>query len=614
MRRVWDWYRARRWWTKILVAAPAVLLVVVLLYVAIRGVQYASSGGDARDYVPASANFSCGVRDLDGEWERIREGALWKSLDKGALKDKAFRAKVNEELKGSGLPTLDQLEDRRYLGEHPEFREENLLRLAGRDVAAGLRVGDDFGKAKFVVATKVRFTDYLLLPFAGFVLPKEKVGDRTALRIAQGKKTYYLVIDDAYVVASDDRGLLADGMRKKGKKPKLAKPFWMRADFTSSAALAKWRRKFRGFPAGLGLAFMNAETAKSMEAEFAVPGSSILADVRLDGAQVVEAALDPGLASYAPDDASLWEVQAAGMAQIYEWLKSLGVPDPKAKGFDKFLQEQAKSAVKELNAGGFETSFVTRVAPPMAIVLGTELDQLDPGSPVTNFTTFAIVMKSPDPKEAIEKLRIVLQQILKNMEGFGVEPRAGGTIIYFNRKSGIQGQNAYLRPVMAEVGETVILGNNLRFVQRVMDAAVGEIPRRVDEASFRQARKRMKDAGFEAPGTGADAGGGWLSPPAMRQALQGHIPNMAKDTVDTNTPTAQIRAQIVAEMRSEGKDPAQHSTELLARFKARQEELVAVERAKIESSLKSLDYLKWVAFGARAQNDRVALRFMIEVR
>ncbi len=614
MRRLWTWIRARRWWGKTLIAVPAALLAVVGLYVAARGLQYLAAGGDAREYVPAGANFSCGIKDLDGEWDRLDESAFWNSLEKGALKDRAFRARVNEALKEADLPTLDQLQDRRWQAAHPEYERSTVVRMAGRDVAAGLRVSDDFGKAKFLVATKVRFGDYLLLPFAGMAAglagaKKDVVAGRSCLKVRSGKREIFVVIEDAYVIASDDRGLLTDGLRKKGKKPKLARPLWIRADFTTSAALAKWRNKFRGFPLGAATSFMKSETARTMEVEAGVQGSALLADVRLDGVTVVEGAADPAFASYAPGDGSLYQVSSAGMSDLYGWLRSLADPDPKAKGFDKFVQEQAKGAVKELDSGGFETDFLSRVGAPMALVMGSEVGFRD-----ATYTTIAFVMRSSNAREAVERLRGVLQRILKNFEGFGTELRGGGTITYFNRKTGLEGQDDYLRPVMAEQGEAVILGNNLQFVRRVLDAGAGEIARLPDSAACRQARQRMKEAGFEVPGSGGDASGGFVVPPVLRQGLLGHLPNFSKDAVDTAHPRAQLRTEIEAELRKEGKDPTRMKDEVARIWNERHERLIEEERAKMEASLTSLNYAKWLAFGARAQGDRVTLRFMMEAR
>ncbi|MBI2900046.1 MAG: hypothetical protein HYY17_07660 [Planctomycetes bacterium] len=614
MMRLWEWYRARRWWVKTLIAAPLALVAIVLLYVAVRGLQYATAGGDAREYTPAGANFACGVRDLGGEWESIQKSDAWKSLRKKAQKDRAFRAAVGDLLKDAGLPTLDQLDDRRWMAEHPEYEESNILRLGGRDALYAVRVADDFAKARFLAATKVRFGDYLLLPFAKpaaglFGAKKEEIGGWSCLSVTKGKAQTFIAIDDAYVIASDDRGLLADGLRKKGKKPKLARPFWMRADFGSSPALAKWRKKFRGVPAGALFAFVNAETARSMEIEAGWKGSSVLADVRLDGAQVKEVALDPALAAFTPADATGCVIESAGMSDLYAWIKTLVVPDPKASQFDKYVQQQAFDAVKELEKAGFEREFLPRAGAPMAVVLGSEV-----GSGGNTYTSLAFVVKCPDARSALDALRGVLERLLKDFQRPTTELRSGGTLVYFDRKSDPFGYNDYLRPCAAELGDVLIVGNNLQFVRRVLETGAGEGARFPDETSQRQGRQRMKEMGFEAPGAAGDCGGGVLVLSALQQGLMGHIPEIATKTVDSTSPKAQIRREIENQLRKEGRDPRQMMLEVDRMVVARREELVEEQRRKTEGALRPLDAAKWIAFGARAQGEVVTLRVMAEIR
>lgn len=611
MKRLWAWYRARRWWARILLAIPAVLTSVVLLYVAARGIQYAGAGGDACRYIPEGANFAAGVRDLDGEWERLQETEAWKNLQKKAMKDKSFRAEWNKTLQGAGLPTLDQLDDKRWMEKNPQYQESTILRVAGRDAMVSLRVGDKFETARMMAATKVGFGDYLLLPFAGLAAKfvgakKEIVANRTCLKIVRGKKEYFIVIDDAYVIVSDDRSLLADGMRKKSKRPAVSRPFWLRAEFDASPALAKWKKKFRGFPTGLVLPFLNAETARAMELEAGVLGSSFLLDVRLDGATVMGGASEFPMTTYAPANSSSYEVHVAGMQDIYAWLKSLIVPDPKATPFDKFVQKQASDAVKELTNGGFEERFVSRVESPMAVLLGSEV-----GTKERTYTAGALVLTSSDPAAAVGGLQATFQKIMQKWGTFSTEWREGVTLFYFNRASDPFDLNNYLRPCVAAIGNTVVVANNLAFLQRVVDAWAGSAPRFVDLPIQRQARQRMKEAGFEAPSP-ADVGSGFVVLSTLREGLQGHLPEVATKSVDAATPLTKIRREVEADLQRQGLQLS--IDEIDGRTLAERQRRIDAEIEKSERSLKSMEYLRWVAFGVRPKGTAIAIRLMVDVR
>lgn len=600
MRRLWGWFRARKWWVQILIAVPSVLFAIVAMYVATRGLQYATAGGDACVYIPDGANFSCGVRDLEGEWERIRESEAWKILEKKALRDRAFRAEMNEMLQSSGLPTLDQLDDKRWMEQNPMFEESNLLRGAGRDAMVSLRVGNEFKDSRMVAATKVRFTDYLLLPFARFALAK----DGEYLKF----KKYWIKIDDAYVIVSDDKALMQDAMRKKGKRPQLARPFWMQAEFGTSAALAKWRKKFNGFPAGMAFPFLNAETARFLEVQAGVSGGAFLVDVRLDGALVTSGSPDPSMLGLAPANASSVEMHPAGMAELYEWMKTLTVLPPKPSNFDKFVQKNAMDAMKELDKAGFRDKFLPRVSGPMVMIVGSEV-----GTGERTYSPMAFVLRAQNANATVSGLHEVLSAVLSKAGQFSIQERSGAQILYFLRKANIEGADDYLRPCMAALGSDVaVLTNNLQFLERIVDAWAGEGPRFVDLPIQRQARQRMKEAGFEVPPATSDVASGMVIAATLREGLQGHVPYVAEKTVEANSPKTKLRAEIEADLRKQGIQKSIREVDALVDTEYERRKEAQIEKS--ERSLRVLEYVKWISFGVKHQNDRTTIRAMIELR
>ena len=61
---VWRWIRGLRWWWQTLIAAAGVPLVLALLYVGGRSLQYLVAEGDAGRYAPASVHILARARGL----------------------------------------------------------------------------------------------------------------------------------------------------------------------------------------------------------------------------------------------------------------------------------------------------------------------------------------------------------------------------------------------------------------------------------------------------------------------------------------------------------------------------------------------------------------------
>ncbi len=604
----WDWFTGLRWWWKTLLVAPVAIAAFVGLYVFARGVQYSSVTGSAAAYLPASADLSLGVFDLEGEWARLQDSSFWKKIDKKVLKDRTTRALLNERLKEADLPTVDQWKDDRWLADNPFFTEEMILRGAGRDVMAALRVGASFQKARMVAATKVTFGDYLLLPFAGLAgsfigAGSESIGNWSALKIVQGNATWYVVIDGAYVIVSDDRDLLREGMKKKGKRPKGTDPFWLKADFDRSAELAKWRKGFSGFPVGAGLSFLDVNMARGMEVAARVTGSSVLVDLRLDGAVALNTRSGSEYAAFAPADASGYVTQSAGMQEIYDWIRGLLRVDPKATPFEKMIRKQASEIVTEFTNAGFEERFLPYAEAPSVLVLGVEV-----GSENRTYTAGALLFSSPDPLGAIEGFRDTFKALSPQYATFTEEDVGGVRLIYFERDGDVMGVNDYLRPCMMALDGVAVIANNLQFARRIIDVAAFGEERFVDQRVMTRARRVMKKAKFAPPGS-RDLGGGFISLSRIREGLHGHLPEIAAQTIPADTI---LRKEVEAELvkRGEKKTVLEVDDLVGAERKSR----IAKGVRESERSLRPMRYVDWIAYGVREEARGLRFRLMITLK
>ncbi len=608
MSKVLDWFRALRWWWKTLILLPVGLTLFAGLYVLARAVQYSGEEGRAVLYIPASADLACGVFHLAEEWGKVQSSDFWKKIETKMLRDKSTRSLLNEQMQSAGLHTVDQWRDERWVEDHPLYSEERILRGGGRDVMASFRVGSSFQTAKMVVATRVSFGDYLLLPFSGLAgsfigAESEGVGNYSSLKIQQGKVSYYLVIDGAYVVISNDKDLLREGLKKKGKRPKGTDPFWMTADFERSTELAKWRELFGGFPVGGGCAFMDAGTAKSMTVAGRVSGSSLLLDMHLPGAVAVNTRSDASFVEFAPADASGYVAQASGMQELYDWIRGLIQFDPKATPFEKFVQKQASDIVTEFSQAGFEERFLPYAEAPSVLVLGSEL-----GTESRTYTAAAMFFSSPDPVSAIEGLRDTFKEMLQKFGTFAEEEIEGIRLIYFDRPADPLNLNNYLRPCMVALHDCFFIANNLEFARRIIDVSAFGSDRFLDQPVLFHSLRMMKSAKFSPPGP-QDLGGGFLSFSRILQGLRGHLPEIAAQSVPDD---AELRKEVEARLRRDG---LQRSMEEVDDLVLRErEKRIDREVRKSERSLRPLRFIDWFGYGIREEKHGLHFRAMLTLK
>src|SRR5262245_44774411 len=111
-----SWYRRRGRAVKIAVLVLGAFLGLGLLYGSARAVR--SAGGSrspAGGFVPGGAEAVVRVSDLAGKWGAVQQTEFWKTFKARLQKDPAIRASLNDLLAEAGAPTLEQLEDKRWL-------------------------------------------------------------------------------------------------------------------------------------------------------------------------------------------------------------------------------------------------------------------------------------------------------------------------------------------------------------------------------------------------------------------------------------------------------------------------------------------------------------------
>ncbi len=587
---LWGWYRRRRLWVRVAIGAQAALLVLAALYVVSRALQYSSAGGDAGVYVPSRANVVVRLRDLAGHLERARKTEAWQVLQRRILRDPALRREINGALRDSGLPTLDDLEDVRKGG---LFGEETLLRAAGRDAMAALQVSDSWERARFCVATKIRFTDFCLIPFARWFVPVETVAGRSCLRVRAGGRTVYAAVEGAMVVAGDDRELLADALARRGRAGVASRPVEAQLRFEGSRALEDLRRSIGD--AGL-FTCVRTETVRALDVRADIVGSALLAEGLLEGAEPARPEPPPAaLARLAPAGSSGYLVASGGAREIHDWLKA-----------GSYRSKDLREAVQVLERSGFATGFLPRVGPGVALLTGGEEREgrVYPG--------VALVFPSPDPQGALEALHRAMQH--KELAGglnqsrFESRPVGNSTLLSWRLPESLQ-VNDFLRPCYAALPDGVLLANNASFAEAVLRASAEQVGSLQQEPSYRAALRKLEQYRAAPAGVGAAA---FLFGPSVRESLDGLLPRIAGQLVDGALDARKLRAEVEAELQRQGGAPSE--ARIVERFNAARERMRQEKEDALRDNLRVLEALRWISFSAAPADPGISFVVVLELR
>lgn len=600
--RVRAWYSARRRTTKILLGAGAALASLVLLYVAARTAQYAAaSRTPAGLFVPEDAEIVVRVADLAGRWRAARQTELWKSFTRRLQKDAAIRASLNEILAASGAPTLDQLEDRRWLDRNPMMNESSILRFGGRDLVFA-STGE-----KFCVATRVGLGDFLLLP--GLQLfPRVAGAERALARGAPVLKrgNLYIAIQGAVVVVSNDEPMLASALQRRGTPE--TPPGLVRASMKAQL-LAE---ALRGFPLGALFAIADVEACRRIELDVEISGADLVVRAKAEG-------LRPRQPDPAPVDA-LRMIPANGLgacftnvetAPFWDWARRFG--DRRRRGgsvLDRFARDTFGDFVEILQSQNFGEEVVPKLDGPVSVLFGASK-----GDDGKTYAAVALCLRSSRPREAGEALQGVIDRATakyKN-EYKPADGEAGGVSYRSYRMDPDPFHvNNYLAVSYAVTGDAILLANNRDFLDDVLMGRANEGTMMAKQHHYEQAMRRLQELGMKrvmAPGATESL---FLYGPALRQGLEGFYRAVASPIVDNPRNRALLVQELETSAAKEGRPLSTKEKDDV--FEPIMQERIAKKELELRGYARILDYLKWVAFQAEASSDGMKLELAIELK
>ncbi len=602
--RVRAWYSARRRATKILLGAGAALASLVLLYVAARTAQYAAaSRTPAGLFVPEDAEIVVRVADLAGNWRAVRQTELWKIFTRRLQKDAAIRESLNEILAASGAPTLDQLEDKRWLERHTLMRESSILKYTGRDF-----VFSSSGE-KFCMATRVGLAEYLLLPGLHF-FPGAAGAERAQARGAPVLKrgNLYIAIQGAIVVVSNDEAMLASALQRRGTPE--TPPGLVRASMKAQPLV----EALRGFPLGALFAIADVETCKRIELDVEVSGADLVVRARADG-------LKPRGEEPAPVDA-VRMIPANGLgacftnveaAPFWEWARRIG--DRRRRGgsvLDRFARDSFGELVEVLQSQKFGEEVVAKLDGPVSVLFGAS-----EGEDGRTYAAIALYLRSSSPREAGVAFQGVIDRATDHPEmrkRFKPTDEEAGGIAFRSYRYELDpfGYNNFLAPCFAVTGDALILANNRVFLEDVLKGRANEGTMMARELHYGQAMRRLQELGMKkvvAPGATESL---FLYGPALRQGLEGFYRAIASPLVDNPRNRALLKQELETNAAKEGRPLS--LKELDDIFEPIVKERIATKESELRGRARILDYLKWVAFQAEATSNGMKFDLAIELK
>lgn len=583
---VWRWYRARGWGARIALGLGGVVLAAVAGYVGGRSLLYVTAEKSAGAFVPESAQAVVRMRDLAGHWERIRRTPAWRTIRRRILRDVAVRRNLNGMLKGSGLPTLDDLEDERKVG---FMTEQNLLRVAGRDVMASVQVGASWKAARYCGATRLGYGDYLLAPFANWVLPTERVGGQTCLRVRMGRQTIWAATVGAVAVASNDRTLLAQALERRGKPGAPRRPVEGRLELRESPLLADLARGCQPF-----LPFVKFEEAAAVAFSLDLAGTAVTLAADVEGPRPGAVAPPARLTGSIPAGASGFAVTPTGSEEVVRAI----------------AQALARAGlVRKGGEGDFLAAFLPYIGQELSIVVGAEeyTNELE-GVTARPSPTFALLIPSSRPREGVDAITALIKRIAGHQYNSRAQQFQEGDVeIQFWRMGGIPLKD-FLTPCYAALKDAVIFGNNLEFVREVIQTAEERAGPIAEQAHYRAVLRKGQGHGLSADAPFAAL----FFPPMIYESMDGLLPQVAAWEVSKTLNTAKLRAEAAEELSRLGEPPTPKAID--DRYFALERNLRMDREGELRQRVAVLENLLWLAVQAKESEKGTAIAVVLELR
>lgn len=505
------WARLPRRWRG-LAASAAVLPALLMLYTAVRAVMYAASGAAAVDRLPADPDLVIHLPDLAGSFERWQSTGAWESITQRILRDPAARGRINEALEEGGLPTLDRLEDQRFLNS-PQgrlYRPDTLLDVLGRDAAVALRVNPE-GRWNFLTCQKLGFLHYWALPVVR--LWPALAG---AERDAAGMKFagVHVAFDGPLALISDEPRMIAeafdDTRRHRMARRHADAPIVVETSLRTEEIVEACEVITGTFPLGALLHFADVRSMTGARLTLDLQGTALVGEAELAGATaaVAEPAALEALLDRVPERTFYVQPTAARGRDLWGWLSRAVTGPPGAAATIQWANTDLAFTIKLATQHGFERDVLPMLDGPSLLAFGWEATEY-PDAFGAEMLVGAVLFHCSDARAAERGVRRVLESILlkefKDKAHLNSFERDGASVHLIETGSG--GRQTYeplyfVQPCAARIGDILAIATHPSYLANVIDAGQGG--RRFREGEhWRQYQKDLAPFGLGDPVSGA---------------------------------------------------------------------------------------------------------------
>jgi hypothetical protein len=552
--------RLSRRWKRILIGVLA-LPALVALYTAVRAVQYWSSELTALDRLPADPDVVIYAPGLAAAVERWRTTGAWESIQKRILRDPAARRRINEDLTAAGFPSLDQLDDERFLSsrEGRLFRLENLLELIGRDAAAAMRAGSD-GRWHVLVAVRLPFTYFWAAPLAE-IFPSLAGARREGDGLRLGGA--WIAFDSTLALAGDDAGMVAEalspGRRARVARPSGGAPVLVEFRPSSEAAARAAEAITDAFPLGVLAHFADLRSASAARLELDLAGAAVTGRVRIDGAPAAEAGPEAAaLLERIPEQTFFVQPTASRGKVLWDWLRRAVTGPATGGGSVQWAGSDLAETVRLAAENGFEQQVLPLLDGPSLVAFGNE-ETFYPKARGSRMLVGAVLFHCSNAAAAESALEGIVQTILrttfKAQAALRKEERGDAVLHIVQAGPDDSGRHQpyeplyFVQPCFGRVGPALVIATNPAYLRAIADT--GRTVRKFVEGDlWRQYARELEPAGLAGLLEDPSVSAGVLHLDHFRQAALVYVAPLAEFQEVTDANMRRIRLEIEQDYRA----------------------------------------------------------------
>lgn len=594
MRKLWQWYRNRRWYVKVPLGALAVLLVLVTGYTLIRALQYQAAARQAMQlYVPRDADFEIYLPKLSENLDRLAANKDVAARYKQFLKDKPARDQVDDMLKSMNLPTFTDF----IRGKAP-VDEAMLRRVCGRELVAVAKSNDP-DPADFFVATRVGFWDYWLLPavdlFGGMAgLQKQSRHAQTFFKRGN------LVIGFAgnIVLVSSNETWVVEALRRKGSArldPGVLARFRLNLEARSRAIV-----NFKSLKVWSLFGLPPMARAKSARGSIDLNDQGVvLVDLELDGIphQRELSLREPDrLLRYAPSTCHTVIMAAERPDPVWNWYKRTAQEGPDDDPTIRDMRVLVK-AMEEING---EERILPLLNEGYVMILASHQARTKTyrsGHPLASsrgpfsFISGCAILPTANATAVYQTINeVCLKLFAQKMDSRTHQ----GIEIRFFKPDLSDYYNELLQPCFAMLRDVVLLGNDVDLMCNVINVISGTSYETLHGAKqFRDVANRLGKSGIKNLFRSNQTNCGLFFLGSLKEGIRGNFFLQAIQSKPPMEP-AQYRAMFEQQILQQGRQATEEELNMMVEQRQLQDIEAAFDR--MVRPLFVLDYAAWMAY------------------